>query len=291
MIDSIVKKGIFHRSVPQDYVVAEDLGTAQRPFPFIALSDGCSAGQHSEVGAVVVTRAAKAIAKSYYERQEDAGSQLFEYLLSELQGRLIEAIKILGLELDDLIATLRVAYILDGKLYMIGQGDGFDLFILGDGTAQFDQYEYLINAPFYPAYDAFHCRLGYEMIGGRLGANSLNLNRDTTTQPDLTGAIHTFPCTYISKMSADLADFKPMYVGVASDGLGSYVRNNTDIIPPKDVITSLAAIKNPAGEFLVRRFQKMDKEYTAQGFENQDDIAVALINVDCYRETVERNKP
>ena len=81
-----------------------------------------------------------------------------------------------------------------------------------------------------------------------------------------------------------------MYVGVASDGLESYVRNSIDVIDPKDVIRELAAIKNPAGEFLVRRFQKMDKEYTAQGFENQDDIAVALINVDCYRATIEANK-
>jgi len=286
MIDSIVKKGIYHRSMPQDYVVAEDLGTMQCPFPFIALSDGCSAGQHSEIGAMIITRAARAVAKEMYPD----GDQIFDRLLPSLHARLKTTVSALNLELDDMIATLRIAYILNGKVYMIGHGDGFDLFILGDGSAQYDQYKYLINAPFYPAYDTFNCRTDYEMIGGHPGANMLKLNRDTTTLPDLVGAVHDFPSTYISRMTADLKDFKPMYIGVASDGLESYVRGNTDIIPPKDVITSLAAIKNPAGEFLVRRFQKMDKEYTALGFENQDDIAVALINVDCYRATIEANK-
>jgi len=291
MIDSIVKKGAFHRSMPQDYVVAEDLGTAHRPFPFIALADGCSAGQHSEIGAMLITRAAKAVAKDYYANCSAAGHDLKDLLLTEIQLRLKKAVKELDLELDDMIATLRVAYILDNKMYMIGQGDGFDLFIFKDGHAQFDQYEYLYNAPFYPAYDVFNCRINYEMIGGSLHANKLHLNRDETNSPGLIGTTLVWPCTHVSDVTIDSQDLESIqYIGVASDGLSSYVRNNTDVIPAKDVITSLAAIKNPAGEFLVRRFQKMDKEYTAQGFENQDDVSVALINVECYRATVEANK-
>lgn len=290
MIDSIVKKGAFHRSMPQDYVVAEDLGTAHRPFPFIALADGCSAGRHSEIGAMLITRAARAVAKDYYANCSAAGHDLKDLLLTEIQLRLKKAVKELDLELDDMIATLRVAYILDNKMYMIGQGDGFDLFIFEDGTAQYHQYEYLYNAPFYSAYDVFDCRINYEMIGGHLHANKLFVNKNTTASQELVGTSQEFPCTHVSQSVESIEElFKPIYIGVASDGLSSYVRNNTDVIPAKDVITSLAAIKNPAGEFLVRRFQKMDKEYMAQGFENQDDVSVALINIPCYLATVEAN--
>jgi len=135
----------------------------------------------------------------------------------------------------------------------------------------------------------FDCRRDYELIGGHVNANTLKLNKNTT-RPDDDGTFHEFPSTTCTRSVLDIDEEQLMYVGVASDGLESYVRNSIDVIDPKDVIRELAAIKNPAGEFLVRRFQKMDKEYTAQGFENQDDIAVALINVDCYRATIEANK-
>lgn len=290
MIDSIVKRGAFHRSFPQDYVVAADLGTTKRPFPFIALADGCSAGQHSEIGAMIITQAARAIALDYYKNCSNAGRDLHEYLLTELMLRLKKTVDALDLSLDDMIATLRVMYILDNKIYTLGHGDGFDLYILENGAVQFDQYKYDLNAPYYFAYEVFNNRADFEMMGGSKSANRLVLNRDVTTTPGGIGAIHEFTSIHVSKFVESLEGFRPMFVGVASDGLESYVRGDADRLPAKEVLKALGAIKNPMGEFLARRFQKMDKEYTSQGFENQDDIAVAMINVDCYRATLESNK-
>ena len=286
MIDSIVKKGAFHRSMPQDYVVAEDIGTSKRPMPFIALADGCSAGRHSEIGAMLITRAALAVAKDYYRLSSKCGPELQNFLLTEINLRLKEAVKQLDLELDDMIATLRVMYVVDEVLYTLGHGDGFDLFISADGTAQFDEYFYEINAPYYPAYTLFDKVAEY--VG--IGPNKLHQNRCTTYQVDDTfGALHDFSPTHIEMRIIPLDQFKPIYVGVASDGLDTYTRGNEGI-KAKEIIKRLAQIKNPAGEFLVRRFQKMNDELKSQGYMHQDDIGIALINLDCYRATLEANK-
>lgn len=290
MIDSVVKKGILHRSMPQDYAVAVDLGTAKRPFPFIAVADGCSAGRHSEIGAIILCRAAMAEAKRWLlDYDGDTPYSLGEVIQNNMTSALISrtkyTIKQLDLELDDMIATIRIMYVLDGVIYNYSQGDGYDFFIAPDTTVQFDEYYYRSNAPYYPAYTMFNKVAEYANIA----SNSFILNKDTTAKmDDISGVVYDkLSPTTIIMSSRPIGDL--LFVGVASDGLDSYTKGDQGLVAKK-VLHQLAQIKNPVGEFLVRRFQKMDRELESEGFINQDDISIACINLDCYRSTLEANK-
>ena len=289
MIDSIIKKGVFHRSMPQDYAVAVDIGTTKHPLPFIAIADGCSAGQHSELGAMILTRAALAVAKYYRDRLGleylGTGVAIQNSMLEDVKHRASQVAQELKLELDDMIATLRVAFVYENILYTIETGDGYNFFIHNDGKFIAHQHEYEINAPFYLAYDMFDKIKEYDGIGVNL-LDTLYTNN--TQDPALVLPSHTRFSQQISLDSIPTID----YFGLATDGIASYMMNDGSnlAVKPEAIVGQLAQIKQPAGEFLVRRFQKMDKELTEKGFVNQDDVGVAMINLLCYRATREANK-
>lgn len=282
MIDAVTKKGIYHRSMPQDYVIAEDLGTASEPLPFIAVADGCSAGRFSERGAMILCCAAKRAIAPYLLSDP-------ETLLHKIIQYAGEAADALGLGLDDMIATLRLAYVYQDTLYTIETGDGFSFQIFYDGRFAYQQYEYEINAPFYLAYKIFNQVDEYRSIGR--GNNQLIVTKGNSFEAG--HHIEKLPSTeIIYKKIEHISEMQAKFYGLATDGLSSYLNEGSgSSVPAIEVIRRLSDIKVPAGEFLVRRFQKLDKELTNAAFENHDDIGIAMINLDCYRETIKRNKP
>lgn len=290
MIDSIVKKGAFHRSMPQDYVVAEDLGTAKQPFPFIAVADGCSAGLHSEIGAMIFARAALASVKYHIDRlgldTPGLGMMIQDTLEGDILARAKEAAGQLKLELDDMIATLRVAFLFDGIIYTMESGDGYNFFVQGEDF-DMDRYEYEINAPFYLAYKMFGKVREYDGIG---------INHLVQTHYDSKNPIKNFVSTFDSHhifMQQHALEFYPnaTYFGLATDGLGTYMRDDGSnlVVKPEIIVAQLSQIKIPAGAFFVRRFQKMDAELTSKGFVNQDDIGIACVSIHNYKETLKHN--
>ena len=294
MIDSIVKKGAFHKSMPQDYVVAEDLGTAKQPFPFIAVADGCSAGQHSEIGAMILARAALASVKYHIDRiglgAPGLGIVIQSNLEEDVTVRAGEAAGQLKLELDDMIATLRVAFLFEGVIYTVEMGDGYHFLIHGDEFHSFDmdRYEYEINAPFYLAYKMFEKVREYDGIGVNHLIQMHSDSRDI--KKNFTG---TFDSHHVVTQQIVL-DFYPdmMYYGLATDGLGTYMKEDGSnlAVKPEIIISQLSEIKVPTGEFLGRRFQKMDRELESKGFKNMDDCGIAMISVFTYKATLEANR-
>jgi serine/threonine protein phosphatase PrpC len=288
MIDSIVKKGAFHRSMPQDYVVAEDLGTAKQPFPFIAVADGCSAGQHSEIGAMILARAALATAKYYRDRlglnHHNFGTLLQETMLDDVARRSRLAAEELKLELDDMIATLRIAYVYDSIIYTIETGDGYHFIVHTDGQFDMFEYDYEINAPYYLAYEMYNKVREYDGIG-------VNHLRERIYKPAFgEDTLIIRPSKDVLHQQFFINDVD--YFGLATDGIASYMMEDGSgvAVKPEAIVSQLSQIKVPAGEFLVRRFQKMDRELESKGFKNMDDCGIAMISVFTYKATLEANK-
>jgi hypothetical protein len=268
-----------------------DLGTAKQPFPFIAVADGCSAGKNSELGAMILARAALASVKYHIDRRglnaPGLGMVIQDLLEGDVIARAKEAAGQLKLELDDMIATLRVAFLFDGVIYTMESGDGYHFFVQGEHF-DMDRYEYEINAPFY---------LAYKMYGKIAEYDGIGLNHLVQTHYDSKDPTKNFSGTFDSHhivMQQYALEFYPnaMYFGLATDGLGTYMKEDGSnlAVKPEMIVSQLSQIKVPAGEFLVRRFQKMDAELVKAGFENQDDVGIACISLLTYKATLEANK-
>ena len=287
MVDSIIKKGAFHRSMPQDYAVAEDIGTTENPLPFIAIADGCSAGRNSEIGAMILCRAALATANYFRDRlgpdNLDLGEQIHLMLFDEVKRRAEAAAGSLKLELNDMIATLKVAFISNNILYISESGDGFHFIVYNDGKFIMHQHEYDINAPYYLAYEFFNRIADYDSIG----LNHLNDTAYTSVDAAHRTTVLPAHARIFQKIPLDNIPFVD-YFGLATDGIASYMMEDGSglAVKPEAIVNQLTQIKIPAGEFLVRRFQKMDRELESKGFINQDDVGVCMISLYTYRETL-----
>lgn len=275
MLDSVVKKGIYHRAIPQDYIVTDIIHTKDNIIPFIAIADGCSAGVNTEVGAMILTQAALAVIK---EHKDLPGKTLQSNILSWIQIKVKRVISDLNLSFENMLATLRIVYIVDNVVYTISTGDGFNFIIYNDKNYDLCQYEYETNAPYYLAYDMYNLIKEYDAIN----AESL-VEKETTSRLTLISTRYHTSKTHI--YSEYPLNDNHAYIGVATDGLASYARKESanDVIFPDNIVNQLSQIKVSTGEFLVRRFQKMDKELETKGYINYDDIGIAMISISEYK--------
>jgi hypothetical protein len=275
MIDYIVKKGILHRTFPEDYAMAEEILFNNEVIPFIVVSDGCSGGNRTEIGSMLLCQTALTEFKFLLNIFPDS-PHFTEVLFQNITQSLKETVENLKLPWETMIATLRVAFIREGIIYTIEAGDGYQLGIK-EGKTYYQKFEYELNAPFYPAYIVYNHQEEYKK---NFPNNSLLV--------DISGASNTLrvPMDTVFYNEYPAKDFSCF--GMASDGLASYLRTaNGDKFSDVDLITQLTDIKGFQGQFMVRRFQKIDKELTKQGFENYDDISVAVLDVNAC---LERNK-
>jgi hypothetical protein len=278
MVDNIVKRGSLHRAYPEDYSLAEEVGYKQETIPFIVVADGCSGGAHTEVGAMIVCHAARAAFLRLLREEDQDGSWVDGYFQKELFNRVLTSIKTTADELiipwNTMIATLRMAWVRDEKIYTIEAGDGYQLGVKQDSVGRtgtyFVKYEYAQNAPFYPAYIAFDQVRSYETID----------NNDLTVTVSGAQTDVKVPSTTIFYNVYDAKDF--VYFGMASDGLGTYRKRDfaPEVYPDTKVLEALTDFKNSTGTFMVRRFQRFDAEMLKDNFDSYDDISVAMINVE-----------
>jgi hypothetical protein len=281
MVDCIVKKGAYHRSYPEDYALAEEVSIGGRDVPLIIVCDGCSGGYHTEVGAMIQATAAKMEFLRQLRDSPNGDAPDSRKLFQAILERIYSVTDELGLPWEQMIATLRMAWIIDEVIYTIEAGDGYQIGkkadVPGIGTPlapYYTKYEYEQNAPYYPAYIAFGREKEYKesFEHNPLQVTSSDLDRTLTTASNT-----VFHNEYPAK------DFK--FFGMATDGLASYRLADNTQISDLEVVKNLTAFKGEAiGEFLVRRFQKYDKELISQGADNYDDVSIALISVEeCLR--------
>lgn len=261
--DSFLEVGSQHK-VCEDFIVS---GTD--PCPYVILSDGCSASENSNYGAMILVQ----MAKRYLDfRKHELGGIDYDDMGNWVIYNADAVVRSMGLNRTCLDATLIVSYLWNDSVYVYVYGDGCIITKLWDGLFWIYEVSFSSDSPYYLSYKLDCSRrmvyrnMGYSKVvkHGSLGMGP-DLFRDADREVN-------YPVHY----KFDSANFKEVYI--ASDGINSFVRNG-EKLPVKDVMENLLDTerenrdRNTKGVFIQRRCRKAIRGFRKGGWDHYDDIS------------------
>lgn len=246
----------------QDYALS---GIANGPSVFSVLSDGCSNGKRTEVGASLMAIAMKDAIRD--DHRFDAIQDKRNNVIEDIQ-RSINICKY------DLLATCLSVVLTEEGGYVLVEGDGIIAIKQRNGGTWLRKFEWEKNAPWYPIYwhdpDMFITAHGGD-------TKALCLTRELyyrsechdIAQYPLYEAIHGIPVFIPKERLSDIE-----YIAIFSDGICQI-----DGMDWKDVATSLLSFKNTSGDFVKRRMNAFVKGLKQSGNKHQDDLSMSCIRI------------
>ncbi len=253
----------------EDYALAH----AAPGYAYAIVSDGCSSGGQTDVGARLVAHVtARAIADTYEAGGPlDADAIQARVLVLQREGRVL-----LSLREHDMLATLAIAYVSPIGGFVRIVGDGAVVCAYDDGSMQLSRFTWDGNMPYYPSYadgshDAFIAAQGGDLAQVRLTEERCLVRSGMQTCTSV-------PYTLAEGMQGitlrfgqdELAHMR--MVGVFSDGV-----TQVQGVPWVQAVRDLVAFKSLAGAFLKRRMIRQLKTYEQGGTEPYDDVAGAVL--------------
>ncbi len=251
---------------------------------FAIVSDGCSKGRMTDVGARIITLSTAAAIKADWNVNKDRGrmSEATPVLVDRHQLTMLhEAQKLFSLERDDLLATCCYAYVTPkGGLVHI-KGDGALALVFKDGTLRIARYEWQHNMPFYPIYSLEGQAVFVELHGGDAKHNMVISEEAADRSPNGTW-LRFASCTYSLEsgiqgttwfLPEDLIK-RLAYIAVFSDGV-----TQVEGMDWKEVIADLMAFKTTNGLFAKRRMIRFIQDARKTGKGPTDDISFAVIKL------------
>lgn len=249
------------------------------------VSDGCSTGRHTDLGARVqalsllgAMRAAGSLAiNSLYE--------ITETVSKEKERLSKEAKNLLGLSRSDMLATSLFAYASPLGAVVQIEGDGVVVKRFKDGRLVASRYEWLDNRPFYPTYDEEDRKLFVISHGGdqdehRLSRTTLSFNGNGeleakevswfTLSQGMDGVTETIQSHEIKDLG---------FLAVFTDGVAQI-----EEVEWQEAVKTFMAYKSLEGEFVKRRMIRGLKNYMSDGKSPVDDISIAVIRIESLEE-------
>ena len=238
----------------QDYARAGD--------NWVAVSDGCSTGGHTDIGARVWVQSAKKIIEHAGIAIVSDPSHFMFRLLAEGKERMQDY------PVEDGLATLGVGALVEDNFHAILQGDGCVAVALCDGGIEYCDISAPMNAPLYPQYmlNIEHMAQWKKMVNGAC-------TQVQTYRYDAHGTLVSMKATALEDdlffaRSWSTQDAYAMLV--CSDGVFS--------VPGKTaptMLTQLFNVKDPTGVFMQRRLAAIQRGWVRQKEDSCiDDLAV-----------------
>ncbi len=246
----------------QDYALADLCGDAA----YAIVSDGCSSGGHTDVGARLLTFS---VAQAIHEHRE---------ILMHSKVMLSGLRETLGLSWHDTLATCIYAYVTPDRSFALAYGDGIIAHKVTGGKIYLSQLEWMDNRPFYPAYSGEHLLNFIQDHGGDVDAKRLLLKNWQYIPGD--GFHHTSDEEFtlgegIEGIRLNLQELAEIdCIAIFSDGAAQI-----DGLDWKDAVVQLLSFKTVEGEFAKRRMMRAIKDAQKNGRGPMDDIAYAVIRV------------
>ena len=249
---------------------------------FAIVSDGCSTGGQTDVGArVTALSTSEAIKRHLAFGKElsvtDAVAKINMWQMAAISG----ARNILGLEAKDMLATCIYACVTPEGGYLNIQGDGVvavkDLW----GNIYMSRVEWAENTPFYPAYiegglDNFISAHGGDLSAKRVKKENFRRMNDGreieigTEDFSLAEGLRGVSLFFDPPKMKDIA-----FIALFSDGVAQI-----DGMDWKDAVYEFMSFKNFAGVFAKRRMIRGIKNSQKTSRGPMDDIAYAVIRFD-----------
>ncbi len=257
----------------QDYALS---GKLSDTLAYAIVSDGCSSGGQTDIGARLVALATERAIRECVQQNIFAPASI-----NAERDLYIEAYRrTLQLPLDDFLAT---------SLWAIVQKDSLLLSVTGDGAlaVMFDDHtEPLLydiswdkSAPYYPAYRLGGLNERFKQHhenptpltitkNQQVGEGELNMTADQHyIEPGMSGLEFTF------SRNDDLFSSRICGVALFSDGV-----TQVDGISTIDVARALLSFKSTTGQFFTRRMNRFLQNARKVGRGPLDDIAGAVIH-------------
>ena len=255
-LDSFYTIGKTHL-VCEDYVLHDTL-----PFPWAALSDGCSSSEHSDVGARLLAWAAR-----QQIMQDSTNLDDYQGFGQSVLRAAHQALKQLDLPDSALDATLMLAWRNAQSICVMVYGDGVILLRRVDGEMESIQIEYVHNAPFYLSYQLEEARIDNYRTYDPKPLRIID-SRETQQQPSLDFAMPL-------EFQFDLSDYS--VVAIASDGIAQlYQAEKNQMLDLQNVIPSFLVLQNLTGEFVKRRVLRALQQFAKHDVMPADDLSLAI---------------
>lgn len=262
----------------QDYALSGNHGD----IAYAIVSDGCSSGGHTDVGARLITLSAAAAIREHSDVEGNAirarAAQDVEIRRQLLLGGIKETLK---LEPSDMLATELYVYLTPKGGHVHVAGDGVVAFVYVGGRVRLHRFDWPNNTPFYPAYiDQLPSFISAH--GGDLAARVLieqvydysptpdnGTSVESTVSHSMSDGIRGIHFLVTAEELRNLA-----FVVVCSDGV-----TRVDNVDWKDATLALLDFKAASGVFAKRRMINFMREARKKGRGPLDDIAFAAVSI------------
>jgi hypothetical protein len=255
----------------QDYAAAGDLS---RGGAYAVISDGCSSGGRTDVGARIVT-----LATEYELKLALPPAATINEITAAVSTRQRQTFQLsnplFGLTNSDLLATCGYILVDRKRRFVHLQGDGIIAYRLPDGRLYCGQIEWVDNMPAYPAYqhdnfEQFNAYHGSDLSAskatlvwwaeGREGWEAIAANDLTLAEAERGTTIH-------------LPDGVTQ-VALFTDGV-----TQIQGLDWQQAVWELMTFKTTAGAFVKRRLGRFVRDAAKNGWSTLDDLAYAVIDL------------
>lgn len=262
----------------QDYAISQ----VSNGVAIAIISDGCSSGGQTDVGARVLAWTTMAAIQGHwlYNREIYPEQAISEIGSDQAEG-LSSACQILGLQSDDLLATRLYIYLCSGGGIIHIQGDGVVALKYEDQRVEMYRYEWQNNMPYYPAY--FGDRLSDFIAAHGNDPKAFCLREEMWRSSDNQySLIHNINYTLgqgirgiTINLDKTIIDNHIEFVAVFSDGV-----TQIDGTGWQDAVIDFMGFKNFKGEFAKRRMIRGIQDLIKANKHPMDDIAYAVVRYD-----------
>jgi Protein phosphatase 2C len=243
----------------QDYTLHKNADD----YAYVVLSDGCSSGGRTELGASLLSL----LIGDQLEHRTMCFWNDLHYDVDKLK-------RLLSLYDNDFLATALYAYGDDGGIYVHGFGDGVVAAVYNDGRIDLTKFEWEGNTPYYPFYtdkkqfENYHADDNLPFCVTAKHHVNTSLEDETiidfyTVKEGMDGFFHRFSLEGLS------------YLVLFSDGICQI--SDMDWV---DAIKSFVDFRNPTGDFAKRLMIRTLKNMQRDNHVPMDDLSMAVIHVE-----------
>lgn len=277
--DSTFQIGTYHvNSVSpcQDY--AQTYLGPEGDSALLVISDGCSSGGQTDVGARILAHKFLVKAK---ERRATIPTKAVEVNLTN------KDLKYLGLEIEDFLATLVTIEANQNMVQATVIGDGVFVLQLANGTRYIYQIEWANNAPAYPVYFSEAGKaagMPQRFIDFHMETSQPHCIKMLVVKPDSLEEQVEYKAIYQEAECAPnvISTFPHgcdvVMAAIFSDGIDQVRHVETgERISVVEAVDSCLSFKNTTGSFVKRRIRKQIADWKKLGYEPFDDLSCAVL--------------
>lgn len=250
----------------EDYALTD----ASDSFVYAIVSDGCSSGGRTDVGARVLAHITARALTREHERVPDHAHA--DAVMAHVATLLNEGRLLLGLDEHDLLATALVAVLSETGGYVRVYGDGIVARIYDDDRMSLSAFSWADNTPYYPSYANGTLRTFVTAHGGLMHVPRLTETRVEVREgaSEEMKVVHTLAegiaGIHIPIVRDEIEHLRTL--AVFSDGC-----MQIEGVPWVQAVSDMLAFRSTTGAFLKRRMIRQLKTYERDGAVPYDDVA------------------